>query len=280
MREDIERLTNLVKTNTIDLKRAKVMASNALMHIPKIPDMVKTSTNMDNDSLGFFKEEFCLWDFTFLMEDTIYGTFNYNEGKDTITIIYYTYDKYKKTYHTSKVVIPDINMGGSFSNCSISIDGKDYKKMIEKILTSPIKDHRAEEAFDLIKESIILNIQNVCIIRTWMEMNNANDRYLIQSSVKRRPLPPKLNLSIVRQLATDRILYLDKLPEEPGQFTCQGTRGPVSSHQRRGYYVTLNAERFSKHPKYKVENGIYRKPAWVGPRSVEIQGTTYTVLDK
>lgn len=115
------------------------------------------------------------------------------------------------------------------------------------------------------------------------DFNNQRDRYLVKVEPTDKPKKPK-GLSTPRTQLVEaigpRIIYLAKLPSV-GDSENGGNGGvrEMTPHQRRGYWITLKAERFKYHPKYMVENGVYRKPAWVGPKEAIVEGNIYTILE-
>lgn len=84
------------------------------------------------------------------------------------------------------------------------------------------------------------------------------------------------NLSI----NSPRIVFLNALPEQYSKTDVVpgGESLPRKLHQRKGYWKTLKDERFSKHPKYLIENAIRVKPAWVGSVKSEYNGNVYKVI--
>lgn len=77
-----------------------------------------------------------------------------------------------------------------------------------------------------------------------------------------------------------KIIFLNTLPGNTNpQKSSDGVKQhSKSGHQRRGYWVTLRAERFKNHPMYMVHKGVYRQPSWVGPTSTKYQGNIYKVV--
>lgn len=86
---------------------------------------------------------------------------------------------------------------------------------------------------------------------------------------------PKKRLSAITRSAP-KILFLNKLPNK--SVSGKGSGACKAPHQRRGYKYTLRNERYSRHPLYKVENGMYKRPAWVGPTVTNYAGSTYTLI--
>lgn len=58
-----------------------------------------------------------------------------------------------------------------------------------------------------------------------------------------------------------------------------GGKLAVTPHHKRGYWVTLKAERFRNHPMFEVKNGVYRKESWVGDRRFAVKDLIYKVVD-
>lgn len=138
-------------------------------------------------------------------------------------------------------------------------------------------------------DAMVENGKTISGYCTWFcDYNNQKHKYLIEVGPERKPGKKKGSglatpKEIIWQAAGPRLLYLDKLPtsgsNEGVTETEEGDVRVMRPHQRRGYWVTLRADRFRDHPKYMVKNGVYRKPCWIGPKEAVVNGNVYRVLE-
>jgi hypothetical protein len=75
-----------------------------------------------------------------------------------------------------------------------------------------------------------------------------------------------------------RLIYMNKLPSAASAESKGGHHASPRGHERRGHYKTLKHPKFKHHPKFGVPNGIYVRPAWVGPKETVHEGNRYTVI--
>lgn len=117
------------------------------------------------------------------------------------------------------------------------------------------------------------------------DFNNRHDHYLVkvtQEKKEPKPLPKAPINEHLRAAQGPRIIYLSRLPDQPGdteEKILKEQREPQCPHAVRGHWKTLRHERYRFHPKYRVENGIYVKPYWVGPKTATAHGNIYTILE-
>lgn len=146
-----------------------------------------------------------------------------------------------------------------------------------------------------VKDYLIkLGVERLAILHVFKEFNNQKDRYLIKVE-RQNPLPTLPGDSVEETLIKSygpKVVYLNA----PSKSALTVSEGPVvncqqqvgeefvprqlmAGHLRRGHWKTLRALRFQRHPKYLVKNGIYVKPAWVGPKVIVSEGKIYTILE-
>lgn len=116
-------------------------------------------------------------------------------------------------------------------------------------------------------------------LAVFRDYNNQKDNYLVKVAEEKKPRVkgiPTVKEQLQRVVGPS-ILYLNRLPGGGGESA--GECAEKRPHQRRGTWVTLRAERYRFHPKYQVEKGVYRKPAWVGPKEAIVEGNIYTILE-
>lgn len=143
---------------------------------------------------------------------------------------------------------------------------------------------KISKTYAITNESVTMVAQSalaaVSAFQAWCRFNDQKDRYAIsvEPSDKKRPT---VSLGFRRRLQTTigpRVIFLDRLPSSDS--TNGDTGRTVTGHDRKGYHYTLRHERYRKHPYFQMEKKMYKKPVWVGERSVDYQGATYTVVDK
>lgn len=72
------------------------------------------------------------------------------------------------------------------------------------------------------------------------------------------------------------VIFLDKMPSDKKDYQGGNHKSP-KGHQRRGHARMLRHEKYKNHPKFG--ESIYIKPVWIGEKSKEYQGNTYTLLE-
>lgn len=161
-----------------------------------------------------------------------------------------------------------------------------YKKMIEyQHMTSRLgAEEHIEQNHETMHEVMRSFIGQVLALSDWL---NEFDSYPV--IVQPKPEKKKKGQKLIR---TDkkrpwnrkdlrRVVFLNRLPEEispTGRYKYpEGKGAPHKPHQRRAHTKTLKHPRYRNHPKYLVKDGIKVKPAWIGPKTRDYEGNTYTV---
>tara|TARA_R100001163_G_C5041830_1_gene179806 strand:- start:147 stop:1277 length:1131 start_codon:yes stop_codon:yes gene_type:complete len=75
-----------------------------------------------------------------------------------------------------------------------------------------------------------------------------------------------------------KILLLDRMPSTQKEHQ-GGTHASPKPHRRRGHWKTLRHPKYRHHPKYQVENGVFIKPSFVGPKEAEYEGNIYKLVE-
>lgn len=75
-----------------------------------------------------------------------------------------------------------------------------------------------------------------------------------------------------------KVLLLDRMPSTQKEHQ-GGTHASPKPHRRRGHWKTLRHPKYRHHPKYLVENGIFIKPSFVGPKEAEHEGNIYKLVE-
>lgn len=75
-----------------------------------------------------------------------------------------------------------------------------------------------------------------------------------------------------------KVLLLDRMPSTQTEHQ-GGTHASPKPHRRRGHWKTLRHPKYRHHPKYQVENGVFIKPSFVGPKQAEYEGNIYKLVE-
>jgi len=75
-----------------------------------------------------------------------------------------------------------------------------------------------------------------------------------------------------------KVLLLDRMPSTQKEHQ-GGTHASPKPHRRRGHWKTLRHPKYRHHPKYLVENGIFIKPSFVGPKEAKHEGNIYKLVE-
>ena len=75
-----------------------------------------------------------------------------------------------------------------------------------------------------------------------------------------------------------KVLLLDRMPSTQKEHQ-GGTHASPKPHRRRGHWKTLRHPKYRHHPKYQVENGVFIKPSFVGPKEAEYEGNIYKLVE-
>lgn len=132
---------------------------------------------------------------------------------------------------------------------------------------------------DMVDEMFARLIGLVCALYLWVEDNPiypiATRSVTPVSRKKQNTYEKKPHLD--SRLVTIR--YMNEMPRQRGESQKKGgTHASPRPHTRRGYRRTLTHEKYRNHPLYRVEGGIYVKPAFVGNENVIVEGTEYRLL--
>lgn len=148
-----------------------------------------------------------------------------------------------------------------------------YKQWVEKTILITAARNQA------VAETAARCFKNYLEFLRFCDYSEENDRYAVSVTTQRKPKVSSFGSLSARLTANQgaSVIYLDRLPSTGGEATGEGSE--KRPHQRRGTWVTLRAERYRYHPKYQVEKGVYRKPAWVGPKEAIVEGNIYTILE-
>lgn len=280
MKQRIDRpwLTDMVKRRKLSETTAAKYAALGLFILPKegqIPEwdaiLDQWSTKVDGPNYVLEYEEFILHEFMLYWPDgNLYFNVNYiDETKVIIGVVDldaphkdqgWTYFDIAVVPGTTKMTLTDVRMTGVPHDEVIAMW------------------HVDESAIGYIGT---LAVTALATLQMWFNYNHVHDRYVIsvKSEGKQATMPVKTRNRVKRVEFGPRYIFLDKLPVLTVSGESNGKGEPRAAHQRRGYHVTLRADRFKSHPKYMVPNAIYRKPAWVGDRSTVVNGNVYTVMD-
>lgn len=262
MREDVKILDKLVENKLITFQEAQHYARLPLVIIPQAPINGVRVTVQELHSLTN-QEEPVFEEFSVLATgpdrfDTSYSVIKIKDGRVTNLIC---------------TAFPIC-----FLRTNVSVEDNEF---VFKDLKVYLRGYKASESE--VNTIAKLASGNLSLSLKFLNDCHNQDLYAVGvSKPKEKKSGTPSRKQLISRVSGPSVIFLNKLPQ-PSTSTGTSTEEPSHTkapHHRRGHFKTLRDPRFSKHPKYLVERGIYVKPQWIGDRESIVNGTTYTVLER
>lgn len=259
MREDVVILDKLVKRRIVTLDQAKELTKLPLLIIP------------DGIRKLYTDQSLAYWESSPLEEFCVFMPGQYDDILFYLKIV----DGLLQEVSVASNMIP-----GCYAKAKTGVDNNILvfdPDRVEVMNSMPYNKQKLAKGFSKVFGHVLAYTQSF--------FNDCHNQDLYAVGVSKPKEKKSGTLSrkqLISRVSGPSVIFLNKLPQ-PSTSTGTSTEEPSHTkapHHRRGHFKTLRDPRFSKHPKYLVERGIYVKPQWIGDRESIVNGTTYTVLER
>lgn len=282
-RKDSDFLFALVSNAAISPRYAMELAALPLVVIPHKPTSVEQNWRDFRISQFHFipsVQKFMLHEVMVLMGTGQPGKYRYGH----IRIMDDTHYRVGYMRAPDQWVIADLKYSVESNLFSVKLKGISRHQFIDGARRFGITQSDANQM-------CLMCATTLALFQQWCEYNNRRDRYLATAFTKEMlseapPLTQTVNETPPTPTKRETtygpmVVYLDgeSIARANTLSSNESTVGTVKPHVRCGYHYTLMNERYRKHPLFRKYKEMWRKPCYVGDRTLIIDGTTYTVLE-
>jgi hypothetical protein len=284
-RKDSHFLFGLVSSNALTPRYAMELAALPLVVIPHKP--TSTEQNWRDFKISQFHfipsvQKFMLHEVMVLMGTTTPGKYRYGYIR-IMDDMHYRVAYMRKP---DQWVTADLKYNVDSSLFHVKLKGVSQRRFEDAVVRYQLTQADANQMR-------LMCATTLALFQQWCEYNNRRDRYLSTAFTKEMlsetPIPdvstPNNKTTAARSQQEPKygpmVVYLDGESIARAQALNRNETGvnTVKPHVRCGYNYTLMNERFRKHPLFRKYKEMWRKPCYVGDRTLIIDGTTYTVLE-